>query len=80
MKVKQYFLFDVQSARVVDEVVQSAVSAGEDNDAIVVTGNEEVIVAAHCRYVNVTHLAVTQDGVQRVRRRLSLAVVCTGSV
>ena len=54
----EYFLFDVKSACIVDEVVQSTVAAREDYDAIVVTGDEKVIVAAHRSDVNVANLSV----------------------
>ena len=70
------FLLDVKTPGVVDEVVEGAVAARENDDAIVVAGDEEVVVAAHGGNVNVAHLAVGEQGVERVRRRFSTSVVC----
>lgn len=75
-----YRLLDVKSAGVIDEMVQCAVASREDDDAVVVAGNEKVVVAAHRGDVDVAHLAVGQDIFERVCVSLGFAVVCKGVV
>ena len=70
-----YLLLYLESAGIVYEMMKRAVSAREDNDAIVIAGNEEIIIASERGYINVSYLAVGQNGVERASRRFCLTVI-----
>ncbi len=73
--VEEDLLLDPQTAGLVDEIVERAVAAREDYDAIVVAGDEKVIKTAQRRDVDKSHLAVGQHGLKRPRLLLGPSVI-----
>jgi hypothetical protein len=57
-------------------MMKRAVAARQDNDAIVIAGDEEIIKAAQSRDINVSYLTVGQYVFKLASRLLRSAVIC----